>query len=150
MRKTMRAAVFEPDSKPLDRLLEDFRQKRSHMVIVHDEHSHAAGIVTIEDLLERIVGDIEDESDAAEDRVTVELSGGAFNVKGTLSVEEFNEHFGSNLPSNGADNIAGWLAALLGRVPKAGDRCEEHGFIFEVSKADRRRVHRITVLRVGD
>lgn len=147
MKAVMREALFEPDSKPLDNLLEDFRTNRSHMVIVRDEYTQTVGIVTIEDLLERIVGEIEDESDEDDDRDKVLLSDGTGNIKGTLSIEEFNESFKGELPVHGADNIAGWLAAMLGRMPKVGDSYEAHGFKFEVSKANNRRVYRITVTR---
>lgn len=143
----MRTANFKPDSKLLDGLLEDFRTSRSHMVIVNDEHNHAVGIVTIEDVLERIVGDIEDESDQMEDRDTVTMAGGAMSIKGILSVDEFNEKFSADLPT-GADSMAGWLASRLERMPQQGDTCEAHGFQFTVGKMDDRRVHRIIVLRV--
>ena len=145
----MRKAIFEPDSKLLDRLLEDFRASRSHMVIVNDEHAHAVGIVTIEDVLERIVGDIEDESDQVEDRDAITMPDGAVSIKGILSVDEFNEKFDADLPTS-ADSIAGWLASTLERMPKQGDTCRAHGFLFTVSEGDDRRVHRITVLRVDD
>ena len=147
MKAVMRDAMFEPDSKPLDTLLQDFRANRSHMVIVRDEYTQTVGIVTIEDLLERIVGEIEDESDEETDRDKVVNADGTGNIKGTLSIEEFNESFNGELPATGADNIAGWLAAMLGRMPRTGDCYEAHGFLFEVSRADDRRVHRINVTR---
>ncbi|MCH9705639.1 MAG: CBS domain-containing protein [Proteobacteria bacterium] len=145
LQQAMRDALSEPDSKSLDKLLEDFRSNRSHMVIVHDEYKQTVGVVTIEDLLERIVGEIEDESDEAEDRdITPHADGGA-TVKGTLSIEEFNQHFNSQLPANGADTIGGWLAAMMGRMPKAGDRYEKHGFIFKITAASERRIHHLDV-----
>ena len=143
----LRKTAFEPDSKLLDILLEDFRTSRTHMVIVNDEHGHVVGIVTIEDVLERIVGDIEDESDQVEDRDTVPMADGAVSIKGILSVDEFNEKFGADLPTS-ADSMAGWLASHLERMPQQGDTCEAHGFRFTVDKADARRVHRMIVLRV--
>lgn len=146
MNEVMREAVFEPDSKPLDHLLEDFRSQRSHMVIVRDEYAEVAGIITIEDLLERIVGEIEDESDEKEDREIYRAEDGD-HVKGSVSVEEFNAYFNSDIPANGVDSIAGWLAAALGHLPRAGDRHEAHGLIFNVTRADQRRVHTIVVTR---
>lgn len=147
MTQAMREVVFEPDSKPLDNLLEDFRTNRSHMVVVRDEYAQAVGIVTIEDLLERIVGEIEDESDEEEDRDMQPQPDGATVVKGTLSIEEFNARFDSDLPANGADSIAGWLAATLGHMPRTGESCEAHGLIFTIREADERRIHHITVMR---
>lgn len=145
MADVMRKAVFESVSKSLDTLLEDFRTQRSHMVIAVDEYSQTAGIVTIEDLLERIVGEIEDESDEEDDRVVVELPNDAYAVKATMSVEEFNAQFKAALPTGNADNIAGWLAAELGGMPKKGDQFQKHGFTFKVVKADERRVYMLEI-----
>ena len=145
--KVMRPPVFEPTSKTLDVLLEDFRAHRSHMIVAVDEHALPAGIMTIEDLLERIVGEIEDESDEMEDKPSVELEDGNFLVKGTLSVEEFNQQFKSHIPSNSADNIAGWLCAEMGYTPPKGQIHRAHGMIFTIAEATKKRVINIVVRR---
>lgn len=146
MRDVMRPAVFEPEGKSLDILLQDFRNSRSHMVVAVDEYALPSGIITIEDLLERIVGEIEDESDEVEERAAVRMQeGGAILVKGTMSVEEFNTTFGATLPAGSADSVAGWLAAAMGGVPRRGDEHREGGFVFKVSEADERRVYSIIV-----
>ena len=147
MSEVMRSAVFEPESKSLDLLLEDFRSSRSHMVVTIDEYSQPSGVVTIEDLLERIVGEIEDESDEKEDRPYSQLSGGRYLVKGTMSIEEFNESFKAALPSGSADSVAGWLAAAIGAMPKKGACYSEFGFTFTVAKADNRRIYSIIIMR---
>ena len=141
--KVMREPVFESIYKQLDTLLEDFRKQRSHMVIALDEHEQTAGIVTIEDLLEQIVGDIQDESDDEDDLTRKEEDGG-YLIKGALTLEEFNHNFNARLPASAegkADNIGGWLAAELGRPPKQGDSINKNGFVFSVRKADERRVY---------
>lgn len=144
----LRETMYAPDTKPLDRLLNDFLKSRSHMVIVRDEHTRVAGIITIEDVLEKIVGEIEDETDDSEDRPIITMDNGEMNVKATLSVAEFNHTFDAELPLV-ADSIAGWLAATLGHMPQPGETCEAHGFVFRVITADASRVHRVSVRRMS-
>ena len=144
--RVARPVMFQPESKSLDLLLDDFRVKRSHLVVALDEFSQPSGIVTIEDVLERIVGEIFDESDEQDDSDTSPLPDGlGHSVKGTLSVEEFNEQFGADLPSGIADSVAGWLAAEMGRIPSAGEIYRKHNLTFQVTKADLRRVYLINI-----
>ena len=145
MTEVMRKAYRQPVSRRLDDLLDIFLKNRSHMMVAIDEYELTAGVVTIEDVLERIVGEIEDEYDTGDDQQTD--AEGKTTVKGALSVEEFNAQFNAELPE--ADTIAGWLAAEMGRVPQAGDKHTSFGFIFEVEKADDRRVHEISVKSVA-
>lgn len=145
MKNAMRKPVFEPLTKPLNVLLDDFRLQRSHMVVVVDEHAQTAGIVTIEDLLERIVGEIQDESDDEEDMPATPLGDGRHRVRGTMSIEEFNAYFKSSLPPGASDGIAGWLAAEVGQTPKEGEHLEKHGFVFHIEKADERRIYTVIV-----
>lgn len=148
----MRKVFFQPESKFLNVVLDEFRSERSHMVVVMDEFSQVAGIATIEDVIERIVGEIFDESDEADDLVIWEDKSGKNGkpakppqVKGTMSLEVFNEHFDAQLPTDTADNLSAWLAAAFGRIPKNGDSHTQHGFVFTVIKADERRVYWLSV-----
>ncbi len=143
--KIMREPNFEPLTKRLDHLLEDFRVSRQHLVVIVDEYELPAGIVTIEDVLERIVGEIEDEFDDESDRPTKTDSDGDIVINGAISVEEFNAEFNTNIPEDGADTVAGWMAAKMGHLPQSGESHESDGFIFKVQEADDRRVYFIKV-----
>lgn len=134
MRPAMRDAVEVPDGQSLGALLDDFKDKHDHMVIVRDEYTQLAGVVTIEDVLEKIVGDIADETD---DEGEI--------IDGHTTLDAFNKQFGSALSAGGAATIAGWLAAKAGRILKADEEYEEEGFRFEVTAADSKRVRRLTV-----
>ena len=153
LRDAMRPPVFEPLSKPLNVLLDEFRRRRNHMIVAVDEYAMPAGIVTIEDVLERIVGEIEDESDEEkEDKSIVfpdENSKHLARVKGGASLEFFNESFDATLNAGEADTVAGWMAARLGRVPEAGDTVREGDIIFEAVEADERAVRVLMARRVG-
>ncbi|MGI9307249.1 MAG: transporter associated domain-containing protein [Gammaproteobacteria bacterium] len=142
--EVMRPPMFEPMSKNLDAMLESFRRHRTHMAIVADEYEEVVGIITIEDVLERIVGEIEDEFDDDEDKTHMKSGGGGI-VNGPMSVEEFNAVFGAELPEDGADTVAGWLAAEIGRLPEEKYVHRAHGFAFEVLKADDRRIYTLKV-----
>lgn len=155
LKKHMRPAIFQPESKVLSVLLEEFLTKRIHMMIALDEFSQVAGIVTIEDVIERIVGEIFDESDDEDDRdVRTEdddKSGEqTFHIKGGMSVGLFNEQFGAQLPTGTADNLSGWLAAALEHVPQPGEVYTGYGFVFTVSEADERRVLEVAVRPVKE
>lgn len=142
--EVMRKPIFQPLSKNLDVMLDDFRRHRTHLAVVVDEYELPAGIVTIEDVLERIVGEIEDEYDDEEDKPTRAADGGTI-IKGPMSVEEFNASFGASLPEDGADTVAGWLAAEIGRMPEKHYAHRGGGFVFEVLEADDRRVYTLKV-----
>lgn len=145
MSSVMRKPVFEPLTKSLDALLDDFRQQRSHMIIALDEHARMVGAVTIEDLLERIVGEIQDESDDEDDLPAEPMEGGKHRVRGTMSVEEFNDFFGSAFTAGTSVSIGGWLAAEAGQMPTTGENITRDGFVFTIEKADERRIYTVIV-----
>lgn len=144
MKDAMRPPIFEPLDKSLGAMLDGFRRNRTHMVVVADEYELPAGIITIEDVLERIVGDIEDEYDDEEDRARTAAAGGSI-IKGSMSVESFNAMFDASLPEDGADTMAGWLAAEIGKLPEQGYSHRAYGFVFGVVRADDRRIYQIKV-----
>jgi magnesium and cobalt transporter len=145
----LRPAVFIPESKPLNVLLRDFRANRNHMAIVVDEYGGVAGLITIEDVLEQIVGDIEDEYDFDEtaDNIVAER-GDRFRVKALTEIEAFNESFGTTFSDQEFDTIGGLVTDHIGRVPRRGDVVEIDGLRFEVLRADARQVHLLQVTRL--
>lgn len=142
VRDWLRPAVFIPESKRLSVLLRDFRDNRNHLAIVVDEYSGVAGIITIEDVLEQIVGDIEDEHDIDEEADNlIALDNGDIRVKGITELEQFNEMLGTNFQDDGIETVAGLVIQHLGRVPKMGELIEMDGIAFEVQRADPRQIH---------
>jgi len=137
----LRPARFIPESKRLNTLLRDFRLSRIHMAIVIDEYGGVGGLVTIEDVLEQIVGEIDDEHDAEEDAFIRAQEDGRFTVKALTPIDDFNEYFGTRFSDEEFDTIGGLLMQELGRMPHRGDRVEIAGYRFEVIRADSRRVH---------
>jgi magnesium and cobalt transporter len=149
VRSMLRPAVFVPESKPLNVLLKDFRANRNHMAIVVDEYGGVAGLITIEDILEQIVGDIEDEYDLDEDADAIVADGdGRFRVKALTEIAAFNAAFGTDFPDQEFDTIGGFVTDRFGRVPRRGDALELDGVRFEVLRADARQVHLFQVERV--
>ncbi len=139
----MRPVSVVPESKRLNVLLRDFRTTRHHMAIVVDEYGNAAGLITIEDILERIVGKIEDEHDE-EDSPTqyiLALADNEFQVKGLTPIEEFNAYFSAELEDDDCDTIGGLVVRILEHLPKRGEKLDIGKFSFEVMRADSRRVH---------
>src|SRR5215207_4035519 len=133
VRDTLRPAVFVPESKRLNVLLRDFRANRNHIAIVVDEYGGVSGLVTIEDVLEQIVGDIEDEYDfdESEDNVIAE-GNGRWRVKAHTEIDDFNEHFGSKFVDDEFDTVGGLVVQAFGRVPKRGESTVLDGFRFRV------------------
>ncbi|AQZ94920.1 HlyC/CorC family transporter [Halopseudomonas phragmitis] len=148
LKEVLRPATFVPESKRLNVLLREFRSTRNHMAIVIDEYGGVSGLVTIEDVLEQIVGDIEDEHDVDEDSQIKPLPSGDFLVKGLTPIEDFNEHFGSDFPDEEFDTVGGLVMNAFGHLPKRNEVVELEGFRVRVLNADSRRVHllRITVI----
>ncbi|MGI9331848.1 MAG: HlyC/CorC family transporter [Gammaproteobacteria bacterium] len=142
----MRPAVIVPESKRLNVLLREFRQSRNHMAIVVDEYGGIAGLVTIEDVLEQIVGEIDDEHDIEEDRQIRCLERGEHMVKARTSIEDFNEYFHTHYDDEAFDTIGGLVIKAFGRLPVRGETCEIEGVSFKVVRADKRRVHLLRVL----
>jgi magnesium and cobalt transporter len=149
IRDHLRGAVFVPESKRLNVLLKEFRASRNHMAIVVDEYGTAAGLVTIEDVLEQIVGDIEDEHDFDEGAFIYKRGTEEYTVKARTSIEDFNDYFASRLHSDDLDTIGGLVTNTFGHLPERGERIELDGFRFTVLRADSRRIHLLTVRRLG-
>ncbi|WP_133511337.1 HlyC/CorC family transporter [Candidatus Thiosymbion oneisti] len=145
IRDLLRSAVFVPESKRLNVLLKEFRTSRNHMAIVVDEYGNAAGVVTIEDVLEQIVGEIEDEHDFDEGPPIFKRSAREYTAKARTTIEEFNDYFGSDLPDAAFDTIGGLVVNAFGRLPKQGERIQVSHFRFTVMRADSRRIHLLGV-----
>lgn len=142
LRALLRPAKFIPESKRLNILLNEFRSKRLHMAIVVDEYGGVAGLITIEDVLEEIVGEIDDEYDTLEGEVVfIRRQGDAYIVKALTPVEDFNQYFQAELSDERADTIGGLVMMELGRLPKSGDVTDLDRFHFRVLRADNRRIH---------
>lgn len=150
IRDWLRPAVFIPESKRLSVLLKDFRNNRNHLAIVVDEYSGVAGMITIEDVIEQIVGDIEDEHDIDEDadNITV-LKNGDYRIKGMTELEQLNEVLDSQFEADDIETVAGLVIQHLGRVPKFGERVRIKEFEFEVQRADPRQVHFLLMRRLN-
>ena len=151
IREILRPAVFIPESKRLNDLLRQFRANRNHIAIVVDEYGGVAGMVTIEDVLEQIVGEIDDEFDfdEAEDNIFTD-SDGRHRVRALTEIVDFNRHFGATLPDDGdVDTIGGMVTNRFGRVPKRGEVTVIEGFKFQVLRADSRQIHLLRVERLA-
>ena len=150
LRDMLRPAIFIPESKRLNVLLREFRVSRNHMAIVVNEYGGVAGLVTIEDVLEQIVGDIEDEYDfdESEDNVIPEANG-RFRVKAQTEIADFNEQFGTAFADDEFDTVGGLVLRAFGRLPKRGDATTMEGLRFRVLRADSRRLHTLQVERVA-
>jgi len=146
VRDMLRPAVFIPESKRLNVLLKDFRANRNHMAIVVDEYGGVAGLVTIEDVLEQIVGDIEDEYDfdETEDDIIAD-KGGAYRVKAVTAIANFNAVFHTRFSDEDNDTVGGLVLSRFGRMPKRGEQLSFDGFTFKVLRADSRRLHLLQV-----
>jgi magnesium and cobalt transporter len=145
MREYMRPVVFVPESKRLNVLLKEFRGNRNHMAIVVDEYSGVAGLVTIEDVIEQIVGDIDDEFDV-EDDLNIRREGERqFNVRGSTRIDEFNQFFNVELPAGEFDTVAGVVIKQFGRMPRRGESVTLGEFEFRVLRTDRRRIDSLRV-----
>jgi magnesium and cobalt transporter len=142
----LRPATFIPESKRLDTLLQDFRSSRNHMAIVVDEYGGIAGLLTIEDVLEEIVGDIDDEHDP-EEAEHIQEQGGHWNVLALTRIDEFNDFFSAALQDEDYETVGGLVMRGFGRLPKRGEAINLGGFNFRVLQADRRRIHRLEVMR---
>ena len=146
VREMLRPAIFVPESKRLNVLLREFRASRNHMAIVVDEYGGVAGLVTIEDVLEQIVGDIEDEYDfdEASDNILLESSG-RYRVKALTQIADFNAALGTGFSDDEHDTVGGLVIAQLGRLPRRGETVVFDGFKFQVLRADSRRVYTLLV-----
>jgi len=152
VRALLRPAVRIPESKRLNVLLKEFRSSRNHMAIVVDEYGGMSGLVTIEDVLEQIVGDIDDEHDDApgEQAFIASAANGEYVVDALTPIEEFNERFEAELPDDEFDTIGGLVSAEIGRLPEIGDEAALGRFHLRVAQADGRRVHAFKLRILAD
>ncbi len=147
LREYMRPAVFIPESKRLNVLLRDFRSNRNHMAVVVDEYGGVAGLVTIEDVLEEIVGEIEDEHDIEEDSTITAHGKGVYTVQALTELDEFNRFFKSSFKSDKFDTIGGIVMNAFGYMPSRGEEIEIDDFLLKVIRADDRRIHSLRIIR---
>jgi magnesium and cobalt transporter len=151
IREFMRPALFVPESKRLNVLLREFRRNRNHMAIVVDEYGGVSGLVTIEDVIEQIVGEIDDEYDVEDDQNIRRDAERQFTVRGVTRIAEFNEFFGAQLSEEqGFDTVAGLVMKQLGHLPRRGESASIDGFEFRVLRADRRRIEALRVVAPRD
>jgi len=142
----LRPAVVIPESKRLDTLLKEFRANRNHMAIVVDEYGGVAGLITIEDVLEQIVGEIEDEFDIDDDDDNIhQIETNRFNVKARTEIDEFNSYFKTEFSTEEYDTIGGILMQSFGHMPVRGESTEIEGLVFEILAADTRRIKLVKV-----
>ncbi|WP_010361690.1 CNNM family magnesium/cobalt transport protein CorC [Pseudoalteromonas citrea] len=146
IREYLRPAIVVPESKRVDTLLNEFRQKRYHMAIVIDEYGGVSGLVTIEDILEIIVGEIEDEHDDDEEQQDIrQLSKHVYTVQALTPLDEFNEFFKSSYDTHEADTIGGIILHAFGHMPSRGETIDIDGLQFKVSNSDNRRIIQLQV-----
>jgi magnesium and cobalt transporter len=148
IKDVLRPPLFVPESKRLNMLLRDFRANRSHMAIVVNEYGGTAGLVSIEDVIEQVVGEIEDEHDVNEEGAIKPHRDGRYIVKAQTTIEEFNDFFHTEFTDDEYDTLGGMLLKAFGHMPARGEQLEYEGFQFKILRADRRRVHLIQVLRL--
>ncbi len=149
IRGMLRPAVFIPESKRLNVLLKEFRSNRNHIAIVVDEYGGVAGLITIEDVLEQIVGDIEDEYDfdETEDNIIREKED-VFRVKAGTEIDDFNQMLGAHFSDEEFDTVGGLVVSRFGHLPKRGESVSFDGFQFNILRADSRRLHAMRVIRL--
>ena len=145
----LRSAILVPESKTLGVLLRDFQSKKSHMAIVMDEYGEIAGLVTLEDVLEQIVGEIEDEHDFEEDDI-IDFGEGRYLLKANTPIEDFEDFFTVKLNTEDVDTVAGMVISGFTRLPEQMDEINLQGFKFKVLKTDSRRIHLLEVVRLDD
>ncbi len=146
LRDILRSAVFVPESKRLNMLLQNFRASRNHMAIVVDEYGGTAGLITIEDVLEQIVGNIDDEHDTEEEHPIREHGPGRYTVDALTPIEAFNAHFGTRYSDAEFDTIGGLVVNQIGHVPTMGETTRIDRFWFRVLDADSRRIRELQVV----
>lgn len=144
----MRSCFVVPESKRLNVLLREFRQNRNHMAIVIDEYGGVAGLITIEDVLEEIVGEIEDETDTDEDEFIRKITQTEFFVQALTPIEDFNEYFQTNLSDDEFDTIGGLVIQAIGHMPARGETTTLEGFRFKVIHADQRKIQSLRVSKL--
>jgi magnesium and cobalt transporter len=147
IKECLRPAVFIPESKRLNVLLKEFRHSHNHMAIVADEYGGVAGLLTIEDVLEQIVGEIDDEHDLEEEATIVAEGDGSWRVDALTRIEDLNEELGTLFSDEEYDTVGGLVMHELGRLPRKGEKLDFGGIRFTVLRADRRRIHSLRLRR---
>ncbi|MEN9594469.1 MAG: hypothetical protein RLY23_952, partial [Actinomycetota bacterium] len=147
IREMLRPAKFVPEQQKVAKLLKDMRTERFHMAMVVDEHGGTAGLVTLEDLIEEIVGDITDEYDAVEPSLE-RLEGGGIRAPGNTPIDEVGEVLGMELPDEESDTLGGFVFNVLGRVPEQGEEFAYQNFKFRVERIERRRIKSVVIVPI--
>ncbi|MEM1154158.1 MAG: transporter associated domain-containing protein, partial [Pseudomonadota bacterium] len=150
LRQLLRTAVVVPESKRLNVLLREFRENRNHMAIVIDEYGGVAGLITIEDVLEEIVGEIEDETDVAADQLIRQITEDDFFIKALTPIEDFNEYFDTDFSDDEFDTIGGLVIQALGHMPTRNETAVIDKFEFQVINADQRKIHSLRMRPAKD
>ena len=140
-------ATFVPESKRLNILLNEFKTSRNHIAIVIDEHGGVSGLVTIEDVIEEIVGEIDDEHDKTDDEKILTQNRNTFIVDPLISVQEFNNHFSTDFTDDDVETIGGYLINQFEKVPQKGENIKINNLLFKVLSADSRKINRIQVIK---
>ena len=149
IKDVMRPTVFTPESKRLNVLLREFRMSRNHMAIVVDEYNGVAGLVTIEDVIEEIIGEIEDEHDHEDNEININThDNNRYTVKALTPISEFNEFFNTEIPDNEYDTVGGFVINTFGYLPKRGEIIDFERFNIKILRADKRRVHLILFTQI--
>jgi len=148
LKALMRPATIIPESKRLSVLLREFREQRYHMALVVDEYGSVSGLLTIEDILEEIVGEIEDETDEEEAECIQNIGENLFLIEAHTEIDDFNEHFQSGLSEDDYDTIGGLITSGLGHLPEVGEVHELGEFKFEIAEADNRRILKLYVTHI--
>ena len=146
LKKILRAPYYIPETKNLEELLQEFKRKRVHMAIVVDEYGGTSGLVTIEDLLEQIVGDIQDEYDLEEDWL-IRQPDGSIIVDARLPIEDLEEYFGIDVEREMFDTVGGFIFHLTGKIPAAGEVVENNDILLTILEADERKIRRVRIVR---
>lgn len=149
VRDVMRPAIFVPESKRLNVMLHEFRANRNHMAVVIDEYGSVAGLITIEDVLEQIVGEIEDEHDFEEEAFILQRNEREYNIKALTEIDDFNAYFGTQYSDTEFDTVGGMIIKSFGHMPTSGESTQIDNLLFEVLRADNRRVHLLHMTKLS-
>jgi len=150
LEKVMREPYFIPETKRLEELLKEFKRKRVHMAVVVDEYGGLSGLVTIEDLIEEVFGEIEDEYDQRAEGRIIRLGDGSISVDAKLEIEELESYFDVEIQKENFETVGGFIFHLLGRVPKVGERVDFGDLRMTIESTDARRIERVKITRSRD